>query len=140
MPKPKRMADCHPERPHCAKGLCRQCYERGSQSGRNWREKNPKYGYDWALKNKYGITLGEYDKILEDQNNRCAICGMTPEENDRRLCVDHNHETGETRALLCSNCNAMLGLAQDNISILSRAIEYLESHREVVIYTTIKQI
>ena len=86
------------------------------------------YKRDLALRNAYGISLEEYDNMLESQLGCCAICSMTPEENGRRLDVDHCHETGKVRGLLCHNCNSMLGLAKDNISILLDAVKYLEEN------------
>ena len=71
------------------------------------------------VKRYNGMTLEEYDEILEHQNNQCAICGKTSEEEGRRLSIDHNHETGEIRGLLCRMCNLVLGNANDDISILS---------------------
>ncbi len=78
---------------------------------------------------KYGITKQEYDKLLEQQNGACAICG-NPETKTHKgvkldLCVDHDHETGEIRGLLCKACNTALGLFRDNIENLSNAIDYL---------------
>ena len=82
------------------------------------------------LKNTFGITLEQYNKLLEEHNGVCAIC-KTKEfikdsiGNVRRLAVDHNHKTGKIRGLLCFNCNQMLGKAKDNKQILINAIEYL---------------
>ena len=78
---------------------------------------------DYAYKNKFGITTDEYEIILQDQRGRCAVCGILPGE--RRLAVDHDHETGEIRGLLCVKCNAALGMADDNIEILKKLIDYL---------------
>jgi len=82
------------------------------------------------LKRQYGITLDGYYKLLKSQDDGCAICGAT-ESGVRQngvvlyLSVDHNHETGEIRGLLCQKCNAMLGMANDDPVILRTAIEYL---------------
>lgn len=71
-----------------------------------------------------------YDQYVEWERRRrgcCAICGQVPEENGRqRLCVDHDHETGAVRGLLCHRCNVMLGWARDNSKILERAARYLK--------------
>ena len=71
---------------------------------------------------KYGLTLEQYDALLEKQNSVCAIC---KKGSWRNLAVDHNHENGEVRGLLCHKCNALLGYAQDSIIILKRSIVYL---------------
>lgn len=72
---------------------------------------------------KFGITLEDYDALLATQNGVCAICGLPP--NGKNLPVDHDHKTGKVRGLLCDRCNPMLGYAQDNMAILTRAIDYL---------------
>lgn len=77
----------------------------------------------------YGITQDAYDNLLYKQNGVCAICG-NPETVIIRgtlcpLSVDHDHDTGAIRGLLCSTCNSALGLFKDNIENLSNAIDYL---------------
>ena len=135
MVKPKRMADCHPDRPYLAKGLCDQCYklkyyEDNREHLLNLAKEYQERRREQSLKRLYNLTIEQYDEILESQGNGCAVCGKTPEENGRRLNVDHNHKTGEVRGLLCRTCNLLLGYAKDNIITLSRAIEYLESRRK----------
>lgn len=53
----------------------------------------------------YGITLDQYNEMLEAQGGGCGICGKTPEEEGKALAVDHNHETREIRGILCQYCN-----------------------------------
>jgi hypothetical protein len=75
---------------------------------------------------QYGISLEEYDRILAEQSHGCAICSKPPKEAYAKvLHVDHCHTTNAIRGLLCDNCNHLLGNAKDNVSILIRAIEYL---------------
>ena len=77
-------------------------------------------------KNKYGITIEDYDRMLEDQGGRCAICRTNdPGGSGSRFAVDHDHKTGKVRGLLCQNCNTGIGLLQDNVLILEQAIRYL---------------
>lgn len=76
----------------------------------------------YQKKNKYGLTKDQYIKMLEDSQGKCKICNK-----ERELCVDHDHNTLKVRGLICHNCNKMLGLAEDNIEILSKAIKYLGS-------------
>ena len=73
----------------------------------------------------YGITIADYDKLFAKQNGFCAICGSDKGWRNYRLAVDHNHETGEVRGLLCDNCNTGLGMFKDNPSLLAKAINYL---------------
>lgn len=78
-----------------------------------------------ALKRIYGITIDDYDAMFRSQNGVCFIC-KTVETNGRMLCVDHCHKTKKVRSLLCSPCNSLIGFAQEDISILHRASDYLE--------------
>jgi hypothetical protein len=66
-----------------------------------------------------------YEELLKKQNNCCAICGKTEEENKQRLAIDHNHLTHQVRALLCRSCNTGLGAFKDSEQLMSNAIEYI---------------
>jgi hypothetical protein len=77
------------------------------------------------LKLKYGITIEEYDNMYVKQNGKCAICGISETEFKIKFAVDHDHKTKLVRGLLCKNCNFILGHANDNITILQNAINYL---------------
>ena len=68
--------------------------------------------------------------MFKEQNGVCAICG-SPEVSDRNsnLCVDHDHETGKIRGLLCNKCNRGLGYFLDNPKILKNALKYLLKHK-----------
>jgi hypothetical protein len=76
-----------------------------------------------VLQKLYGLSLEDYEEMLDQQDGKCAICGSTPDL--RRLCVDHDHATGQVRGLLCRSCNLALGSMQDNIELLENAIAYL---------------
>lgn len=80
---------------------------------------------DRKLRKAYGITLQEYNEILESQGGVCAICGGTESAKGRMMAVDHCHETGTIRGILCSHCNRGLGFFRDNIDSLQSAIKYL---------------
>lgn len=70
----------------------------------------------------YGITKEQYDEMLARQDGACAICLRAQE---KPLDVDHCHESGVVRGLLCRVCNVMLGHAEDDPAVLRRAIDYL---------------
>ena len=74
-----------------------------------------------------GLTVDEYDKMLENQQGKCAICGGGREKQKYSFSVDHCHATGKIRGILCSNCNAGLGFFKDNPQSLTNAITYLIS-------------
>lgn len=83
------------------------------------------------LRRNYGITLDDYDRIYEDQNGVCAICHL-PQMSTRntRFCVDHDHDTGEVRGLLCDSCNRGIGLLKDDPRLLERAPQYLRAFKD----------
>lgn len=78
----------------------------------------------------YGLTHGDYLAMFDAQAGVCAICQqpetMTYRGNVKTLCVDHDHETGRVRGLLCAACNFALGKFQDDPARLRTAAEYLE--------------
>lgn len=88
-----------------------------SRTPEQWKERN--------IARRYGITIEFYNSLIEHQKGVCAICLKKPE----KFHVDHSHETGIVRALLCNKCNTSLGLLQEDIDIFHRAIEYLQKHK-----------
>jgi Recombination endonuclease VII len=92
-----------------------------------WAEKNPEYRkqakriFDLGRK---GLTPKDYDEMLAQQNDGCWICGGIPSRTPY-LHIDHNHETGVVRGLLCEGCNLGLGKFRDDVELLKRAVEYL---------------
>jgi len=81
------------------------------------------------LQRRYGITQQDYEVMIAEQNNQCAICNTTEpggRHNRGYFVVDHCHTTGKVRKLLCNNCNTALGLVGDNTHILQSMIEYLQ--------------
>lgn len=84
---------------------------------------------DWWLRRKYGLTGEQYDQMLAGQGGRCALCG--DESNGRTWHVDHCHDSGKVRGLLCDLCNRGLGHFRDNAGVLRRAVAYLEAHASV---------
>lgn len=72
---------------------------------------------------EYGISLKDYNEMSLLQNNLCAICNKI--QIGKALAIDHNHDDGNIRGLLCENCNKGLGLFNDNVNLISKAIEYL---------------
>jgi len=83
---------------------------------------------DRELKSKFDISLEDYEQLLKEQNNCCAICEKNQETFSKALAVDHCHTTGKVRGLLCHLCNTALGLFKDDTLLLSKAVVYLEIH------------
>ncbi len=113
--------------PKMADGRLNQC--RVCQSAAKKAAYCPVKNREVGLRNRYDITPTDYDRMLEQQGGACRICGL-PESANRyaRLFVDHNHQTGAVRSLLCSECNAGLGKFQDDPRRLRAASDYLEDH------------
>jgi len=77
-------------------------------------------------KRNYGITIEEYEEMLDEQDGKCSICNTDTPSDGKRLHIDHNHNTGKVRGLLCNNCNHGLGQFKDNQNLLAMAIQYLK--------------
>lgn len=94
------------------------------------------------LQRNYKISRQKVSEMHEAQNNLCAICGeegfKMAEHHKSKLVVDHCHETGNVRGLLCHNCNRALGLLKDKVSVLRKAIEYLEGATTIPQGSTLK--
>ena len=102
-----------------------------------WCAKNPdkikRYRLSTACK-RAGATIAQYDSMLVAQDGLCAVC-LGKCKRSPRLSIDHCHKTGKVRGLLCHQCNAMLGMANDSSVILRRAAEYLDSNQLTKICT-----
>lgn len=81
---------------------------------------------DPARLRKYGLTVYKFHLLAEQQGGKCAICRTTP-QSIGELLVDHNHQTGEVRGLLCIACNTGIGHLKDSPDVLRNAVSYLES-------------
>jgi hypothetical protein len=95
---------------------------------RVYRSKRRDVEREGHLRRTFGITQADYDALLASQGGGCAICGKPPRKIS--LHVDHDHETGEIRGLLCVGCNNALGQFHDDAALLDRAISYVA--RELV--------
>ena len=91
---------------------------------RKWSARNKDKRKSTQLKRKFGITLGDYNQMLESQGGVCATCNNECTSGNH-LAVDHCHSTGKVRGLLCGSCNRALGLLKDDPKILSNLLDYL---------------
>lgn len=102
-----------------------------------WQSANPKKRHAGQMKSKFGLQVGEYDKMLAAQNGVCAICKL-PEEVPSRwgtiksLAVDHSHITGEVRSLLCQKCNQALGLMREDFDAVLSLAKYIQRHNNII--------
>ena len=106
---------------------CKDCTKIYSKA---YREKDARRFYDKAnarqIKYRYGITIEERDNIVETQNGLCAICDI---DISNKPYIDHCHDTGKVRGMLCMNCNAGLGAFKDSPEIFQKALDYLLTNK-----------
>lgn len=93
---------------------------------RAWRAKNVAKVKDADLRRRFGISLDDYHALLDNQGGGCAICGNV-DPYFKHMAVDHCHDTGKVRGILCCACNRALGGFKDDLNLLQRAISYLAS-------------
>ncbi len=126
-----------------SKKYCKDCGQKRRSKSQTtwktkWRKNNPEdfkkktRDYYWFgkgrenhLRNMYGMTTQDYDVLFIDQSGCCKICGVHQTELNRKLEVDHNHETGEVRSLLCGRCNKLLGFVENNPQRILTMLNYL---------------
>lgn len=100
-----------------------------NEYARIWAKNHPESGHRYKLKNRYGISIVEYNTLLKSQNGVCAICEQLETKKMKNtlqyLSVDHCHKTGKNRGLLCDSCNRTLGNMKDDIVLFRKAMGYL---------------
>jgi hypothetical protein len=160
-----RKAECHPDRQHWARGMCKACYIQvknrkgfvamgrtksinscghpnkkhvghgmcGACYSKHLRLTDPKYSKiarkDECLRLRYGITLAEKSALLEAQGGKCALCVKPLSDNllgRTDAHVDHCHESGRVRGILCFTCNKALGMLGDTLDSMERVVTYLK--------------
>lgn len=108
--------------------------ERYREIVRKSKDKNRDGIHKSGIKRLYGILPEEYDRMMKEQNGVCKICEKPETRSSRtpgkicKLAVDHDHETGKIRSLLCSDCNTGIGKLKDNPSLIDKAAAYLREH------------
>ena len=121
------------------------CIECKDAATKKWREENTEYynktmrdyraaqdpndRRDIDLKSWYGLPYGWYKSTLEAQGNVCAICKKPNRSKKRCLAVDHHHDTGKVRGIVCYSCNRALH-AFDNVDLFNAIMTYLEKYKE----------
>lgn len=103
--------------------------EKYNENMRSMRANNKDMFKNIDLKRTYGITLEDYNRMLTEQDNKCKICGKTNTSTKRTLAVDHCHETGQIRGLLCYGCNRALHSLETK-DLLCSATAYLNSYKK----------
>ena len=93
-----------------------------------WRAKNPERQHKTEIKRRYSLSIEDYNSMLTKQKCKCKICGKQhdPSLKRGRLYVDHDHDTGKVRGLLCGPCNSAIGYFNHDIKIMAKAIQYMQ--------------
>ncbi len=152
----KKCSKCKEEKPRSAfytdknrkDGLqywCRKCTNKDQKRRNNTPEGKAKKRSYYAspgvkqrqalnhLKSRYGVSPEEYKRKLAEQKGVCAICGNPETTKLRgkvwRLCVDHDHNTGQVRGLLCRDCNTSLGYLQEDTLRIAKMIVYIDKYK-----------
>lgn len=124
----KLCASCYASlgRPKSTCRICGNTFAADSLIGRRCRQCVSDTAHGKRIVELYGLTAREYHELLDYQNGRCWICRRRPAS--KRLAVDHDHETGAVRGLLCKACNRdILGHLRDDTLALLRAVDYLHN-------------
>lgn len=95
----------------------------GLTNGQRWEARNPEKVRAHRLK-QYGITPGDFERMLAEQGGACAIC----KDTNRKWCVDHDHVSGKVREILCHGCNTAIGNLGDSPQLVMAAVSYLIKH------------
>lgn len=102
------------------------------EASKRWRQNHPESRRLTRLKNllkgAYNMSLETFQEMLSNQNGVCYVCKQA-NPSGKRLAIDHDHKTDKVRKLLCSSCNAALGLVQDDTERLRKLADYLDEHR-----------
>lgn len=108
----------------------RQFLKRNPHYHRDYsRSKSADYKRHYHLVSDYGITLDDYNAVLKKQRGRCAICGSKDPRGRASFAVDHDHNTGTIRGLLCIPCNLGIGNLNDDPKVLQKAARYIKFHK-----------
>ena len=120
----KRWREKNPEK---VKEKHKKYAEKNKERCKEYYSKNKDKAFERYLKNTYQMSIEEYETSLKNQSEVCAIC-KSKCVSGRKLAVDHNHDTGQIRGLLCCKCNRGLGNFNDNFDLLEQAVLYLKTY------------
>lgn len=110
------------------KAYCLENPEKIAVKNKEYQKENKKKIRDRTRCSIYGLALGEFDRLFVEQGGICAICGSPG--GKRGIGVDHDHESGKIRALLCGPCNIGIGMLKDSPVIAQKAADYLKRHEK----------
>lgn len=123
----KRIKEYRKNNPNC------ENKEKRNLRSKRYRNKNSFKSRSSIWRNRgIKITEEEYNNIYKEQKGCCAICGVPEQDTGIKLCLDHNHNNGEVRGLLCRRCNSAIGMLEidnkDVIYLLLKSVEYIKKY------------
>lgn len=132
----KKMEDFHKNANKDGRfNTCKKCQYKRLQEFRKdpaHKERFKEYRRNNSITQRYGISIETYNDLVNIQQNKCKICGNHPNKKgpiqNQSLHIDHCHNTGKVRGLLCHLCNRAIGLFRERIDLIEKSLEYLNSH------------
>jgi len=113
-------------------GLCRHCKICMRNDRRVWAKTKgaKKFIRNQGYKSRYGISYEVFEEMLKSCDYTCHICGckVVQKHGGNKACLDHCHTTGNLRGVLCNRCNKGIGLLDDSVDVLQKAIDYLQKY------------
>ena len=111
------------------KGRLSECKECMKSRVMDRYKKDPDLVNDKRAAKVYGITLEQVQEMREQSGGICSICNREGKHHHKRLVIDHDHNTGKVRGLICSTCNSMIGWCGEDTQTLQNLIDYLNRHK-----------
>ncbi len=123
----------------CILKRCKAVYSENKEAikaqRKQYRDNNPEKMRDARYKADFNISLAEYNEMVAQQSNKCAICEQYETTFNRvgsvmKLAVDHNHTTGVVRGLLCKRCNITIGTVEEDTELLNKMVNYINKFKK----------
>lgn len=126
--KPLSEFSRHASRSDGHHNMCKVCKSKSTGKWQKDNERRKEYMKWYAIKHRYGLSKGDYETMLTQQEGLCAIC----RGEMKHIYVDHCHDTGRVRGLLCPRCNSAIGYLAQSDEWFQRAQEYMTFNGSVM--------
>ena len=118
------------------RGECKECHSKKSKVYyKEHKAEHRAVSRRYAMKKHYGMTEDDFNALYESQGGKCAICGKPLNKvggaRDQVAHIDHDHETGKVRGILCRLCNIGLGSFRDSLELMDKAKAYLVNSKAI---------
>lgn len=123
--------DCRNEKTRIRKLTDLDFLKKANKYRKAWNKSNPDKAENYKLRHRYGIDASEFRAMLDTQDNKCKICKLLFDGKVRPL-IDHNHQTGKVRGLLCLHCNSAVGYIKENFDTALNVAKYIQEDQGIV--------